>query len=298
MAANRERMKDIIAHARIDRPNTYRTADHSTRSSMELSKKESKEIIRENVKDIAKLQEMMFAQQKHAVLLVFQAMDAAGKDSTIERVITGVNPQGVYVHSFKKPTEEELSHDFMWRVNKALPGKGKIGVFNRSHYEETLVTRVHPEYIVYQNLPTINCVDDITESFWSDRFDTINAWEKHLANNGTKIIKFFLNVSLGEQKQRILDRMNEPEKHWKFKLQDIKERAFWDQYQHAFEKAICATSHEHAPWYIIPADDKLVMRAVVTEIVKDELKKMPIDWPDSAKDIGADIAEGKALLGE
>jgi PPK2 family polyphosphate:nucleotide phosphotransferase len=246
-------MKELIAKSRIAEAGTFKQADHTTTSDIKLSKKESRRIIRDNVKVIAEIQDKMFAQQGQAVLLVFQAMDAAGKDSTIERVITGINPQGVYVHSFKKPTEEELSHDFMWRVNNALPPKGKIGVFNRSHYEEVLVTRVHPEFIVYQNLPGIRGVGDIPADFWQNRFDSINAWEKHLSDNGTVIIKFFLNVSFGEQERRLLDRMNEEEKHWKFKLQDVKERLHWPAYKRAFEEAINATSKENAPWYVIPA---------------------------------------------
>ncbi len=289
-------MKELIAKSRIAEAGTFKQADHRTISDIQLSKKESRRIIRENVKVIAEIQDKMFAQQGQAVLLVFQAMDAAGKDSTIERVITGINPQGVYVHSFKKPTEEELSHDYMWRINKALPPKGKIGVFNRSHYEEVLVTRVHPEFIVYQNLPGISSVGDIPADFWQNRFDTINAWEKHLADNGTTILKFFLNVSFEEQERRLLDRMNEEEKHWKFKLQDVKERAHWPAYRRAFEEAIDATSKDHAPWFVIPADDKRVMRAMVTQIVREELSKLPIRWPRSHADIENDIAEGRRML--
>ncbi|MCB0761086.1 MAG: polyphosphate kinase 2 family protein, partial [Flavobacteriales bacterium] len=204
--------------------------------------------------------------------------------------------QGVYVYSFKKPTEEELSHDFLWRVNKALPGKGRIGVFNRSHYEEVLVTRVHPEFITYQNLPGIREVGDIPADFWTNRFEDINNWERHLVRNGTRVVKFFLNVSFEEQERRILDRMAEQEKHWKFKLQDIKERKHWSAYQSAFAEAINATAHEHAPWHIIPADDKKVMRAMVAQIVREEIENMPIDWPRSPADIAVDIAEGRKML--
>ncbi|MFT5184107.1 MAG: PPK2 family polyphosphate:nucleotide phosphotransferase [Flavobacteriales bacterium] len=289
-------MKDTIAKSRISSEGGFKQSDHQTKVEISLSKKESKRIIRENVKVIAEIQDKMFAQQGNSVLLVFQAMDAAGKDSTIERVITGINPQGVFVHSFKKPTEEELSHDYMWRINKALPPKGKMGVFNRSHYEEVLVTRVHPEFIVYQKLPGIASVGDIPDDFWQHRFDTINAWEKHLSDNGTTILKFFLNVSFEEQEQRLLDRMNEQEKHWKFKLQDVKERAHWPAYSRAFEEAINATSKENAPWFVIPADDKKVMRAMVTQIVREELEKLPITWPRSHSDIEQDISEGRRML--
>jgi PPK2 family polyphosphate:nucleotide phosphotransferase len=288
----------LLSHARIDRASAYNRADHVTNLHIDLSDEDYKNQLEDMVRSLSKLQEKMFAQQKRSVLLVFQAMDAAGKDSTIERVITGINPQGVDVYSFKKPSELELSHDFLWRVNARLPGKGKIGVFNRSHYEEVLVTRVHPQFIVYQNLPGIDSVDDINEQFWQDRFESIRSFENHISKNGTTVIKFFLNVSLDEQKQRLLDRMEEPDKHWKFKLGDIKERARWEDYQHAFEQAINHTSSENAPWYIIPADDKKVMRLMVSQIVLELMQSLDIDWPASVANVHADISEAKRLLSE
>ncbi|NNE54915.1 MAG: polyphosphate kinase 2 family protein [Flavobacteriales bacterium] len=288
--------QSIIDHARIDEFNTYDPAKHKTRLGLRFEKKEYRQALRSNVSVISELQEKMYAQHKHSILLVFQAMDAAGKDSTIERVVTGVNPQGVEVNSFKKPTDLELAHDFLWRVNAKLPPKGKIGVFNRSHYEEVLVTRVHPEFIVYQNLPSISTVDQIDEQFWQNRFASIRNFENHIAANGTTVVKFFLNVSKDEQRSRLEARMAEPEKHWKFNVNDIEEREHWGEYQNAFTEAINNTSSSQAPWYVIPADNKRVMRIMVTQIVRDLMEKMSIEWPNSGRDIEADMAEARALL--
>ena len=242
-----------------------------------LLKKELKHLRRE----LAELQHQLFAEDKNALLLVFQAMDAAGKDSTIRAVLSGVNPAGCHVSSFKKPSTEELDHDFLWRSAKRLPERGKIGVFNRSYYEETLVVRVHPEYLRYQRLADLpsDLGEDKMAGFWQQRFDSICEHEKHLARNGTIVIKFWLNVSREEQKARFLSRLNDPEKYWKFDSGDLKERARWGDYMDAYQAALNATSKSWAPWYAIPADNKLFMRVEVARTIVETLKAMNPSFP-------------------
>ncbi|MBL4851870.1 MAG: polyphosphate kinase 2 family protein [Gammaproteobacteria bacterium] len=220
-------------------------------------------------------QKMLHAQDEYAVLLVFQAMDAAGKDSTIRAVTRGINPAGCQVFSFKQPSKEELDHDFLWRTAKRMPERGRIGVFNRSYYEEVLVVRVHPEYLRYQRLP--NRVED--SELWCQRYESIRQHEHHLARNGTVIIKFWLNVSKAEQKQRFLARIDTPEKNWKFSSSDIEERQHWDDYMAAYEAALNETSRPWAPWYAIPADDKRVMRIKVAEIIAETLESLDLKYP-------------------
>ncbi len=228
-------------------------------------------------KQLGDLQHKLYAEDKRSVLIVFQAMDAAGKDSTIRAVMKGVNPAGTEVYSFKKPTTKELDHDFLWRTTKSMPERGRIGIFNRSYYEETLVVRVHPEYLKYQRLPELpQNMDD----FWEQRFEAINALEKHMALNGTVILKFWLNVSKDEQKRRFLSRLNESHKHWKFSSGDIKERGHWDEYMHAYEQAICATSTSYAPWYAIPADNKKYMRMIVAKTIVETLQSLDPQYPE------------------
>lgn len=222
------------------------------------------------------LQRMLYAQNRLAVLLVFQAMDAGGKDGTIRHLTTGVNPAGFQVSSFKQPSAEELDHDFLWRCARRLPERGRIGIFNRSHYEEVLVVRVHPEYLEAQRLPDLP--DDLGE-LWRDRYASIAGWEEHLARSGTVVLKFWLNVSRAEQRRRFLSRIEEPEKHWKFSLKDIEERRLWDAYMEAYEDALVATSRPWAPWYAIPADDKDFMRATVADIVVRRLEGLGLAYP-------------------
>lgn len=242
-------------------------------------RKECKKRLNKYIDEMDDYQRIMYAHDHHAILLVFQAMDAAGKDSTIRAVTRGLNPAGCQVHSFKKPSAEELDHDFLWRTTKALPERGRIGVFNRSYYEEVLVVRVHPEYLDYQRLPTeIN-----RETIWQDRFESINQFEKHLTMNGTVIIKFWLNVSQEEQKQRFLSRLDDPEKHWKFHKGDLDERALWNDYMHAYEQTLRETSKPWAPWYAIPADDKPFMRMRVAEIILNTMKNMDMHYPKVSK---------------
>ena len=258
-------------------------------------KNEAGEILAQGVQVLSELQERLYAQDRWAVLLIFQAMDAAGKDSTIEHVMSGVNPQGCQVFSFKGPSAEELDHDFLWRTSWRLPERGRIGIFNRSYYEETLVVRVHPELLQSQKLPT----ELITKDIWKERFEDINALERYLTRNGTVVRKFFLHVSKEEQRRRFLKRLEEPEKNWKFSLADAHEREHWDDYMHAYEDMIRHTATEHAPWYVIPADHKWFTRLVVASAVIGALDELKLDYPrvDSGKKRELEEAR-RALEGE
>ncbi|MEK7854802.1 MAG: polyphosphate kinase 2 family protein, partial [Acidobacteriota bacterium] len=232
-------------------------------------KKEAAKDLAKNVERLRELQDVLYAQDVHSLLIIFQAMDAAGKDGAIEHVMSGVNPQGCHVVSFKQPSSEERDHDYLWRCQKALPERGRIGIFNRSHYEEVLVVRVHPEILQGSQLaPGIKSDKDI----WNKRFKHIRDWEDHLTENGTQILKFFLNVSKDEQKRRFLARIDEPEKNWKFAMGDVKERGHWDDYMKAYTEAIAATSTANSPWYIIPADKKWITRLAVSEVIVNKLE--------------------------
>ncbi len=246
---------------------------------------------------LGELQDTLYAHGKYAVLICIQGMDTAGKDSMIREVFKDFNTRGVVVHSFKVPTPLELAHDYLWRHYIALPAKGKFGIFNRTHYENVLVTRVHPGYIMGENIPGIESVKDITEDFWQQRFEHINNFEKHIANNGTIIFKFFLHLSKDEQKNRLLRRLNKEEKHWKFSPGDLKERKLWDQYQHCYEEALNNTSKPYAPWFTIPADDKASARYIVAKILLDTLKTYKdIQEPDLDEDIKLHLEEYKKEL--
>ena len=248
-------------------------------------------------KKLGKLQNTMYAHGKYAVLVCLQGMDTSGKDSLIREVFKDFNAQGVVVHSFKVPTELELKHDYLWRHYIALPARGKFGVFNRTHYENVLVTRVHSGYIMGENIPTVNSVDDVNDAFWNTRFEQINNFEKHLAENGTLIFKFFLNLSKSEQKYRLLRRLNKQEKNWKFSPSDLKERKLWDKYQECYEDAINRTSKPHAPWYAIPADDKPSARYIVAKTMYDTLKEYTdIQEPELNDDIKANLELYKEQL--
>jgi PPK2 family polyphosphate:nucleotide phosphotransferase len=238
-------------------------------------KKTLKKELEEEVERLRDLQRVFYAHDRHSLLLVFQAMDAAGKDSTVRAVMSGINPAGCQVFSFKKPTPKELDHDFLWRTTCCLPERGRIGIFNRSYYEEVLVVRVHPEYLKYQQLPASLDLSDV----WNERFESIRDMEKHLARNGTVILKFWLNVSKEEQRQRFLSRLDEPEKNWKFSTGDVVERGHWDDYMHAYQEALNATSRPWAPWYAIPADDKPYMRLTVARIIRKTLESLALEYP-------------------
>ena len=239
------------------------------------------------------LQRCLYADDRIALLLVFQAMDAAGKDGTIRHVMTGVNPAGCQVHAFKQPSALELDHDFLWRTAVRLPERGRIGIFNRSHYEEVLVVRVHPEYLAAQRLPHVP--DDLNE-LWRRRYDAIAGWERHLAQAGTMVLKFWLNVSKDEQKRRFLDRIDEPDKNWKFSMGDVRERKHWEAYMAAYEDALNATSRPWAPWYAIPADDKDYMRMQVADIVVRNLEALDLSYPTMPADQRAALEKGRAAL--
>ncbi len=248
-------------------------------------------------KQLGKLQDTLYAHGKYAVLVCLQGMDTAGKDSLIREVFKDFNVRGVEVHSFKVPTELELKHDYLWRHYIALPARGKFGVFNRTHYENVLVTRVHPEYILGENIPIIQSTNDINDDFWAKRFEQINNFEKHIAENGTLVFKFFLNLSKTEQKNRLLRRLEKQEKNWKFSPGDLKERKLWDDYQFCYEDAINRTSKSHAPWYIIPADDKPSARYLVAKTLYETLSAYTdIKEPELADKIKANIASYKEEL--
>ena len=233
------------------------------------------EFLKNNTDELAEAQDLLYASDVHSVLIVLKAMDAAGKDGTIKHVMSGVNPQGCQVFSFKKPSDEEVDHNFLWRYMRALPERGRIGIFNRSYYEDVLVVRVHPEILEKQKLPA----GDRGRKFWESRFDDINRFERHLVRNGTLILKFFLNLSKKEQKKRFLERLENDEKHWKFSLADMKERGFWKDYQAAFEDMIQNTSTPWAPWWVIPADNKWVTRALVAGITTESIKRLGLKYP-------------------
>ena len=250
-------------------------ADFNTKEVFDDAEKKLKKIR----KKLSKIQDTMYAEGKYSMLICLQGMDTSGKDSLIREVFKDVNARGVEVHSFKVPTELELKHDFLWRHYIALPAKGKIGVFNRTHYENVLVTRVHPGYVFGENLPTINSLDDINDAFFHERMERINNFETHLAKSGTIVLKFFLNLSKDEQKNRLLRRLNLPAKNWKFSAGDLKERKLWDKYQFCYQDLLNRTSKENAPWYIIPADDKPSARLLLADIVLEELKKYNFKEP-------------------
>jgi PPK2 family polyphosphate:nucleotide phosphotransferase len=260
-------------------------------------KKESGKAQFEEIKAaLSEWQDKLYAQDKFSLLLVFQAIDAAGKDGTIRSVMTGVNPQGCHVVSFKKPSTEELDHDYLWRCYKNLPERGKIGIFNRSYYEEVLVTRVHPEFIVNQRLPDVQSVSDVNNAFWANRFESIRNFEKHISDNGTVIIKFFLNVSKEVQKERFIDRIAEPAKNWKFSYYDLQERKLWNEYQHAYQQAIENTATEYAPWYVIPADSNWFRNLAVCGIIYETLKNMGLAYPELDEETLALLEKGKQEL--
>lgn len=259
-------------------------------------KQEAKDIMKGNLNKLKDLQDKLYAYNQFSVLLIFQAMDAGGKDSTIRHVMSGVNPQGCQVFSFKQPSHEELEHDFLWRTYRALPERGRIGIFNRSYYEEVLVTRVHPEYILKQRIPGVQSLDDIQDTFWEERYRSINEMERHLSNNGTVILKFFLHVSKEEQKKRFLKRIHRDDKNWKFTMSDVREREHWDEYQVAFEKAISHTSTEYAPWYIIPADHKWFMRTVVSQIIVERMEALNLHYPRVSARQKEEIEKARVML--
>ena len=274
----------IAKRFRVDNPDKFRLSDCDSAecSGLTVDKAEAKQMLQQGIEQLSDLQERLYASDRWSVLVVLQAMDAAGKDSVIKHVMSGLNPQGVEVHSFKEPSAEELDHNFLRRAGIRLPERGRIGIFNRSYYEEVLVVRLHPELLERQRLPDGLAGKDI----WQHRFDDIRNFERHLARNGTRILKFFLHVSKEEQRKRFLDRIDEPSKRWKFSMNDVTERKRWDDYQGAFEDMIRQTSRPEAPWFVVPADHKWFTRMVVAGALVQELQALGLDFPK---------VEGKAL---
>lgn len=265
-------MKNIKPeHFRVD--SEISLAQTPTFLDIQTSEKKKEKILQKTREKLSKLQDTMYAHNRYGVLICLQGMDTAGKDSLIREVFKEFNARGVVVHSFKTPNSTELEHDYLWRHYIALPEKGKFSVFNRTHYENVLVTRVHPEFILNENIPGIETVDDITPEFWENRFESINAFEKHIASNGVIILKFYLHLSKEEQRQRLLRRLETEKHNWKFSPGDIKERGFWNDYQNCYEEAINRTSKPHAPWYIVPADNKETARYIVAKTILEELQK-------------------------
>jgi len=262
----------------------------------QLVKKEAEMLLETGRKHLAEIQDMLYAHNQYSILIIFQAMDAAGKDGAVKHIMSGFNPLGVKVYSFKAPTSHELDHDFFWRHNLALPARGEIAIHNRSHYENVLVTKVHPEWILNENIPGIETVKDINDKFWENRYKQIVRFEKNLAANGTIILKFFLHVSKKEQKKRFLERIDDPSKNWKFSLSDLKERGFWDDYQRAYEMAISQTSKEHAPWFIIPADDKWYARLAIAAIIYRQFKKLDMSYPQVTDAQKAELQKARLHL--
>ena len=253
---------------------------------------EAEEYLRLGIERLAELQDMLYAQDRWGLLVIFQALDAAGKDGAIKHVMSGVNPQGVQVYSFKSPSPEELDHDFLWRAMRCLPERGRIGIFNRSYYEELLVVRVHPELLAAQKLPPRL----VTKQLWDERFEDVNAFERYLTRNGIAIRKFYLNVSKQEQKRRFMDRLEKSDKNWKFSAADVRERGYWKDYQHAYEEAIRATATKHAPWYVVPADNKWFTRLVVAAAIIDALEEMDLRYPKVSKTARRDLAAARRQL--
>ncbi len=294
--------KELIKRARaFSRPyrvtdgRGFKLADVDPEDTQHLDREDkpkAKQMLAEGVEAMREMQEMLYAQDRWSVLLMFQAMDAAGKDGAIKHVMSGVNPQGCQVFSFKRPSSEEMDHDYLWRCMKRLPERGRIGVFNRSYYEETLVVRVHPEILKGQKLPP----KLVTKNIWKQRFEDICGFERYLARNGVAICKFFLHVSKEEQLSRFMDRLNEPEKHWKFSKADVEERKYWDDYQKAYQDVIRNTSAKHAPWYVIPADNKWFTRLVVASAVIDTLNGLDLAFPKINAKQKRELAEARRTL--
>ncbi len=291
---NGKQIKKLLERTRLVSGKGFRLRDHDPDDTAPkvVREAEAEALLAAGVERLAELQTLLYAQSTWSLLCVFQAMDAAGKDGTIKHVMSGVNPQGVHVYSFKAPSSDELAHDFLWRVGRELPKRGHIGIFNRSHYEEVLVTRVHPELLDRQNLPP----PLRGKHFWRDRLHDIAAWEGYLARQGTVVLKSFLNISLAEQKQRFLDRIDNPSKHWKFRPEDVEERAHWADYMAGYEEAIAATATPEAPWFVVPANSKWFARLVVVSAMIDALEKLDLEAPRISPEDEARMIEARRTL--
>jgi PPK2 family polyphosphate:nucleotide phosphotransferase len=291
----RKRIESHVGPYRVTDGRKFRLKDFSTADTHGLAdelKDESKEMLQTGVQMLAELQDKLYAQDRWSVLLVFQAMDAAGKDGTIKHVMSGVNPQGCQVYSFKQPSAEDLDHNWFWRYQNRLPERGRIGIFNRSYYEEVLVVRVHKAILDAQKMPPRL----VTKDIWAQRYRDIRAFERHLADNGTLVLKFFLNVSRQEQKKRFMERLDTPEKNWKFSAADVRERGHWDDYMEAYQEAIRETAAPHAPWYVVPADAKWYTRLVVAAAMIMEMDRLGLHYPEISDRQRAELAEARSLL--
>ena len=285
--------RDYSKPYRVTSGKDFRLEDINPRETRWVkTKEEAAELLQEGVEVLRDLQEKLYAQDSWALLVILQAMDAAGKDSTIKHVMSGVNPQGIEVSSFKQPSHDELDHDYNWRTHKRFPERGRIGIFNRSYYEETLVVRVHREYLAAEKVPQ----QFITKSIWTERFEDINAFERYATRNAIAIRKFFLYVSKEEQRRRFLSRIDDPSKNWKFSMSDVRERAHWDDYMHAYEDTIRHTATEHAPWYVVPADHKWFTRLVVAAAIIDALDDMDLTYPELSAEKKRELAQARELL--
>jgi PPK2 family polyphosphate:nucleotide phosphotransferase len=290
-------MKKEVLKKMIAKPNEkHKVSDYESGYTAGLTQEKAERLLENNIKKMRKLQDKLYAQDRYAVLIIFQAMDAAGKDGTIKHVMSGVNPQGCQVFSFKQPSSEELDHDFLWRINKCLPERGRIGIFNRSHYEDVLVAKVHPFIVLGTKLPQIKREEDVTGKFWKRRYKQINNFEQYLVENGIVVIKFFLNVSKEEQGKRFLDRLDDESKNWKFSLSDLKEREYWDDYMEAYSDMLTHTSTDEAPWYVIPADNKWFMRYAVGQIICNRLEELKLHYPVLDDQAKKELETAKAIL--
>lgn len=293
-------MKKEILKRLLATPGAEHTvSEFDTHFTGDLTKQEAGALLAEDIEKLSALQGKLYAQDRYSVLVIFQAMDAAGKDGTIKHVMSGINPQGCQVYSFKQPSAEELDHDYLWRINRCLPERGRIGIFNRSQYEDVLIAKVHPEIILSNKLPGVTSLEDFTPKFWKKRYRQINDYERYLTENGTIVIKFFLNVSKDEQKRRFLARLEDEAKNWKFSTSDLKERSYWDDYMKAYSDMLTHTSTEDAPWYVIPADNKWFMRYAVGRILCERMGELDLHYPEMPVEARHKIDDfKKALLDE
>ncbi|MGZ3819535.1 MAG: polyphosphate kinase 2 family protein [Mucilaginibacter sp.] len=289
-------MKHFTDKFKLTGGKKFSLKDHETDYTAEYKKEDAASILEELIKKTAAVQDELYAARRYSLLIIFQAMDAAGKDSAISHTMSGLNPQGCQVFSFKQPSTEEYEHDFLWRHYKALPESGRIGIHNRSHYENVLVTKVHPELVLKENLPRVDSLKKLGKDFWEQRYQSIREFEKHLYRNGTIIIKFFLHVSKDEQKLRFLKRIDDPSKNWKFSATDVTEREYWDDYMKAYEKAINETATPENPWYVIPADKKWFTRIAISEIILRTINDLKLEYPVLPKDEMEKLQEMKKLL--
>ncbi|MDN5284843.1 MAG: polyphosphate--nucleotide phosphotransferase [Mucilaginibacter sp.] len=289
-------MSNMISKFKVSNGKSFLLKDFDSGYADGFEKEDAKEVLAGLIEQTFDLQTELYAANKYALLIIFQAMDAAGKDSAIAHTLSGLNPQGCQVYSFKQPSTEDYEHDFLWRHYKALPERGRIGIHNRSHYENVLITRVHPELLLNERLPGIDSVKDAEGRFWANRYESIRVFENHLTSNGTVIIKFFLHVSKDEQKERFLKRIDDPKKNWKFSAADIEERKRWDDYMSAYEKAIKETATKASPWYVVPADKKWFTRIAISSIILETLKDLKLKYPVLAKEEKEKLDESKKLL--